>query len=178
MDDDDSDRGTGTPSPSPNQLCTVARLVLTDRTGSLSAEQTHWLRTQFCRAAEVLGVGGELRAAVLADDEMAEAHRVWTGIDGPTDVLTSDLADGAAASTREIDADVLLGLDEAARRAAELGHPLEQELLLYLVHALLHCLGHDDLEAEAWAKMHAEEDRVLRAIGVGATFARSTEARS
>ena len=63
-----------------------------------------------------------------------------------------------------------LCLDEAARRAIEFGHGVERELLLYAVHGVLHCLGHDDHEEEQRARMHREEDRLLAAVGVGAVY--------
>ena len=44
-------------------------------------------------------------------------------------------------------------------------------MLLYAVHGLLHCAGFDDHETAAFDRMHAEEDRILRAIGVGPIFA-------
>jgi len=47
--------------------------------------------------------------------------------------------------------------------------------LLYVVHGVLHCLGHDDHDEAGYASMHALEDRVLYAIGVGATFAEPTD---
>jgi ssRNA-specific RNase YbeY (16S rRNA maturation enzyme) len=43
-------------------------------------------------------------------------------------------------------------------------------LLLYVVHALLHCLGHDDHEEQAAEAMHRMEDAVLESIGVGPVF--------
>jgi probable rRNA maturation factor len=63
-------------------------------------------------------------------------------------------------------------VDEAGRQSAVRGHTVEQELLLYVVHGVLHCLGHDDHDPDAAARMHAEEDRVLAAVGVGVTYAR------
>ncbi|MBX3363224.1 MAG: rRNA maturation RNase YbeY [Phycisphaeraceae bacterium] len=177
MDDDDSEPRSPIPAAmSPRSG--LIHLVLTDRATCLTPQTDRWLHERFAEVAETLCIGGELRAAILNDDEMAHAHRVWTGIDGPTDVLTSDLVDGGAVETRCIDADVLLGADEARRRADELGHPFERELLLYLVHALLHCLGFDDHTPEDAARMHAEEDRVLGLIGVGATYAPRAEVRS
>ena len=40
------------------------------------------------------------------------------------------------------------------------------------LHGVLHCTGFDDRDAAGAAAMHAEEDRILGAIGVGATFGR------
>ena len=49
---------------------------------------------------------------------------------------------------------------------------IEQELLLYALHGVLHCAGFDDRTNDDFEAMHVEEDRILTAIGVGPTFAR------
>jgi probable rRNA maturation factor len=100
---------------------------------------------------------------------MAAAHLKYSGIAGTTDVLTFDLRDDSAAGD-PLDVDLWICIDEARRNAADRGLPVERELLLYILHGMLHCLGHDDHDEAAHLAMHTEEDRVLMAIGVGATF--------
>lgn len=126
------------------------------------------------RAGAELGVTGEVRVRVVGDGEMALAHFTHCGVPGTTDVITMDLRDpeGAAATDREIDADLLVCIDEAARQAEERGHTITHELTLYILHGVLHCLGFDDHDDDAYAAMHAQEDRVLTAIGLGAVFGR------
>lgn len=118
-------------------------------------------------AARAAGLEVSGLHVVLVDDvEMDRLHRSHAGVAGPTDVLTFPHSEPG----EPIEADAALCVDEAARRASDFGHAVERELLLYAVHALLHCAGHDDHEPAAHARMHAEEDRILEAIGVGATF--------
>ena len=66
--------------------------------------------------------------------------------------------------------DIAVCADEARRRAADFSHTPERELLLYAVHGVLHGIGYDDHSPHDRAVMHAEEDRILEAIGVGRTF--------
>jgi probable rRNA maturation factor len=127
-----------------------------------------WLAEHASKALQVLGFPGEVRVRVVHDDVMAAAHEGFAGVPGTTDVLTFDLAEPGSAV---LDVDILTCYDEAVRQAAARGHPPERELLLYIIHGVLHCLGHDDHDPAAAAAMHAEEDRILEAIGVGATFA-------
>ena len=131
--------------------------------------RTHpqWLRARAADAGQRLGCRGDLRARIVADGEMAEAHQRLLGVGGTTDVITSSLGDGP-----DIDADLLLCLDEARRQAVRRAHAPRDELLLYIVHGLLHCLGHDDHEDAAAAAMHAIDDQVLEALGVGRLYAR------
>lgn len=125
------------------------------------------------RAATHMGLGGQVRVRLVRDAEMAELHQRTTGVPGTTDVLTFDLRDDPDPADRVLDVDVVLCTDEARRQASERGHSVIAELTLYLVHALLHCTGHDDHDDAGYARMHEAEDRVLRAIGLGPIFAPS-----
>ncbi len=111
---------------------------------------------------------GEVRARVIDDTEMADAHQRWSGVAGTTDVLTFDLREDGRGP---LDVDLLICADEARRQAEARGIAVERELLLYIVHGVLHCLGFDDHDEAESARMHAEEDRLLAAAGVGATYA-------
>lgn len=113
---------------------------------------------------------GDVAIRIVGDSTMTALHARHCGIETTTDVLTFDHRRDDA-----IDVDIAVCVDEAARSAAARGHHLERELLLYIVHGLLHCIGYDDHEPADFAAMHAEEDRLLEAIGVGATFARDAE---
>jgi probable rRNA maturation factor len=175
-------------------------LDLVDATGRLAPEPLRRLRALAAAALDHLGCAGEARIRIVADAEMARLHEQYTGVPGTTDVLTFDLSDPATPPTPHphtphpqhppqggpgpgtlplsptggaggaLDADIILCLDEAQRAAARLGHEPERELLLYLIHGLLHCLGHDDHDEPAARRMHETEDRILTAIGVGPTY--------
>lgn len=151
----------------------LARGEWLDPRGLLTPRERAWLADRFAAALAVLGSngeagGGEVRVMVVDDAEMDAAHRRFSGVAGTTDVLTFDLRDDRAGP---LDTDLLVCVDEAARQAAGRGHDRARELLLYAVHGTLHCLGEDDLDEAAAARMHGREDAVLAAIGVGATFA-------
>jgi probable rRNA maturation factor len=116
--------------------------------------------------------GGEVRIRIIADAAMAAAHERYSGVPGTTDVLTFDLAEGTTAQGEPFDVDVLLCIDEAERQARARGHGVRDELLLYAVHALLHCLGENDHDERDAQRMHAREDRTLAALGLGPVYAR------
>ncbi|MBL8759163.1 MAG: rRNA maturation RNase YbeY [Phycisphaerae bacterium] len=147
------------------RLTTTQRGWLRDRLGDAAAWLTGGSRRREGVAA--LDGSGEVRVRVVGDAEMAAAHERHSGVPGTTDVLTFDLRERPDGP---LDVDVMVCADEAARQAASRGHAVEREVLLYAVHAVLHCLGEDDRDEASAARMHAREDEVLRAIGVGATF--------
>lgn len=150
-------------------------VAITDPEDRLTLAQASWLASHAAAAADELGVTGEIRVRVVGDAAMAAAHERFAGVPGTTDVLTFDLREPAdktadRAGRRAMDVDIYACVDEARRQAAARGHAPECELLLYIVHGVLHCLGHDDHNDAAYRRMHAEEDRVLAAIGVGPVF--------
>lgn len=134
-----------------------------------------WLARSLRAVGEAISVRHgrpiERLSVLVADDaRMIELHQRHMGVAEPTDVLTFDNSAARASAAGPIDADIVICMDEARRRADELGHGVERELLLYAVHGLLHCIGFDDHDEAAHAAMHAEEDAVLESIGVGAVY--------
>jgi probable rRNA maturation factor len=135
------------------------------------------IKTNLRHAAAALIKTGETEIArisvlIVNDARMIELHRQHVGNSSTTDVLTFDLREKPG---QPVEADLVLCADEAARRADEHGHSIERELLLYALHGLLHCVGYDDHDDAGWRRMHAREDELLTAIGVGATFRRDSE---
>ena len=111
----------------------------------------------------VAGEGFSLRelTVVLGDHTLVRAlNRDWLGHDVETDVVSFPLDDEAAAG-RLVDGEVYVDLDTAAERHAEFGATFEAEALRYVVHGLLHLMGHDDADDAGRAAMRALEDRYL-----------------
>lgn len=105
---------------------------------------------------------------------MAASHEKHLGVPGTTDVITFDLSDPSdAGGSPFLDVDLLVCVDEAKRQALIGKVPVEHELMLYIVHGMLHCLGHDDHDEERARIMHAQEDEILTAVGIGAVYRRS-----
>src|SRR4051812_5270248 len=147
-----------------------------DQTGRLKSAAMTWLTQHIEKAVRHLGAGGEVRVRVVDDSEMARAHEDFAEVPGTTDVLTFDLTDPEATSAPRIDqghgklasdscsygldTDIMVCFDVAERQiapnAALTGGfaPVERELLLYVVHGVLHCLGMDDHDEAAAAAMH------------------------
>ncbi len=127
-----------------------------------------WIRTTLAAALDhVERPMAGITVKIVDDTRMRDLHKRHRGRACTTDVLTFDHSLGKG----PVEADIVLCLDEAARRAAQLGHSIERELVLYALHGVLHCAGFDDRTPQDFEAMHAEEDRILTAIGVGRTFA-------
>ena len=69
--------------------------------------------------------------------------------------------------TRLISALVLCTLASVALaqdRAAEFGHDLQTEVLLYCLHGLLHLAGFDDMKPKLAREMEAAQTELLRSV--------------
>lgn len=155
------------PQPDPG-LDSRDGLEIFDRTRRLGPAETELLVDALRALLELVDRPCRRFTVEIVDDaRMCLLHRRWHDDPTTTDVLTFPMSDPG----EPIDADVACCLDEAERRAGALGHDRARELVLYALHGLLHVLGHDDHEAAAFRRMHAEEDRLLEAVGLGALFA-------
>lgn len=152
----------------------MATVTWDDRSGRLAQPDREWLVRHLTRASHHLQASGEVRVASVGDSDMSAAHARFMNDPTTTDVLTFDLRESPS---QPLDVDILVCVDEAERQAKNRGHDTRRELLLYGLHGVLHCLGHDDHDDDAYRRMHAAEDEVLETIGVGATF-RAPEGRA
>jgi probable rRNA maturation factor len=109
---------------------------------------------------------------LVGDAAMDAAHRRFMAIEGTTDVMSFPAQDEGDPSAA-VEADLYVCTDVARREAAARGHPIEREILLYAVHGTLHACGFRDDTDSAAAAIHAEEDRILRAGGLGSVYARN-----
>jgi len=114
---------------------------------------------------------------VVGSNEMAGHNRRFLGHRGPTDVISFDLTDdppthdestathhrqGPRSGRGGLAAQLIVCADVAKTQGPHHGLSPTRELLLYIIHGLLHVIGYDDQNIRHAAKMHAREDELLR----------------
>lgn len=111
----------------------------------------------------------ELSIALVDEDEMAQLNEQYRGVGGTTDVLSFGCDDPCPTPGDEpiMLGDVIIAPTVAERQAAELGHSVEHELDVLLVHGVLHLLGYDHEEDAAADVMAAREAAILDAYAAG-----------
>ncbi len=123
-------------------------------------------------AAEISGSGirGLLSFSAVSEKEMAEINEAYVGHTGPTDVICFDyrqsrteLPDTGEDET-DVEVEIVVCPGVAAREAAKRSLPYSREVVLYLVHGLLHAAGQDDLKPELKRIMRRKEAKVLRKL--------------
>ncbi|WP_158279874.1 rRNA maturation RNase YbeY [Coraliomargarita sinensis] len=102
---------------------------------------------------------GELSIAFVDDATIAAVHGDFMDDPTPTDVITFP-----ADTTMESAGEIIVSVDHAQVRAAELGEPFSRELSLYLIHGWLHLAGYDDRNEDDRYKMRAAEKVALELL--------------
>jgi|SRR5271170_4177717 len=140
-----------------------------DRGTGVPRFSVNWFKTRLTRAAKLSGINrGEWSIWLIGDRDMAPLHNRTMKNPHTTDVLTFDFRDAPA---DPLELQTLVCVDEAARQSTARKNGLRHELLLYMVHSLLHVSGYDDRTKNEANKMHAREDEILTKIGAGSVYA-------
>jgi len=114
---------------------------------------------------------GELTVVITDDVQISELNRIYRGVDSPTDVLAFSAAEedkGFIAFPKVVAylGDVIVSYPRAVEQAAAYGHPIEEELLLLVVHGVLHLLGYDHERASDKDDMWRRQGAALAALGI------------
>ncbi len=136
----------------------------------------------------------KISVAIVSDSEIHRVNREFLGHDYPTDVISFLLNDPMDANSRididlqsasnlnELDApedaadlcdflngELIVSFETATREANAHGWSPRAELLLYVVHGLLHLCGYDDLTDETRPLMRSRERELLGIWGLSPT---------
>ena len=129
-------------------------------------------------------ISASISLAVVDDPEIHRLNRDFLGHDYPTDVISFLLNSaneesavklrGASASrihdsVVDLEGEIIVSAQTANREAIVHGWSPAAELLLYVVHGLLHLCGYDDLTDAARPKMRSRERELLAIWGFSPT---------
>lgn len=93
------------------------------------------------RTQREVGLIGEVNISFAQNDEMQRLNRQFRGKNRPTDVLS--FPSQATNQLPQIAGDIAISIDIARENAATLGHSLESELKILILHGVLHLAGYD-----------------------------------
>ena len=100
--------------------------------------------------------------AVVDDESIHQLNRRHLQHDYPTDVLSFALE----SSPGYVEGEIVVSADTAQRHAVEAGWSTDDELVLYVIHGLLHLLGHDDKQPADAMRMRTAEAALLARLGI------------
>ncbi len=101
--------------------------------------------------------------AIVNDAAIRRVHADHLADDTPTDVITFDLSEPGSGC---LSAELVISAETAARAAAARNIAPVDEVLLYLVHGLLHLCGYDDLDDPSRDAMRIREREVMAELGL------------
>jgi len=120
----------------------------------------------------------ELGINLVAASEMQRLNETFLHHTGSTDVITFDYSEHTSPVPNPVvmvHGEIFLCVDEAILQARQFRTTWQSELVRYLIHGVLHLLGHDDHLAVARRRMKREENRLLKSLS--SRFALSRLAR-
>ena len=117
----------------------------------------------------------ELGINLVTAREMTLINETFLRHEGSTDVITFDYAEARTALPREaktktrvraarapLSGEIFVCVDEAVLQARKFGTRWQSEVVRYIIHGILHLLGHEDSVVATRRRMKREENRLLR----------------
>ncbi len=98
----------------------------------------------------------DFSVVIVSDKKISQLNETYRGKKGPTDVLSFE------AGQEDYLGDIIISAETAERQARQMGHSLEKELKILMIHGFLHLLGYDhetdhgemrELEKKLWKKL-------------------------
>ena len=132
----------------------------------VNRQKRHAVDTERLRDAARMVLEGEaisratLSIAVVSDRAIRPLNRRYLQHDYATDVLSFLLDSGSG----WLDGEVIVSADTAASQAPQYDSSAEAELLLYVIHGVLHLVGYDDTTPTERKRMLARQRRYLRRL--------------
>ncbi len=103
---------------------------------------------------------GQVSIAVVDDALIHEVNQRFLKHDYPTDVISFDLTE----NNSYLEGDMIVSLETAQRVASENGWKSSQEVLLYVIHGMLHIIGLDDDTPAHIRRMRSNERYYLELL--------------
>ncbi len=104
----------------------------------------------------------EISLAFVDNPTIHRLNQRYLQHDEPTDVLSFPLSE---ANASKLAGELVLGVEVALEQAASRGHDVQAELILYVIHGLLHLCGYDDHADADRAAMRQRERHYLSHLG-------------
>jgi probable rRNA maturation factor len=96
----------------------------------------------------------EVSIAFVGDRAMKKLNRQYRGLDCPTDVLSF-------AGEDDFLGEIIIDYAQIKKQAKQYSHSLREELVMILVHGLLHLLGYNDETENKRLRMIAKGEKII-----------------
>lgn len=120
------------------------------------------LEAFLAEARRAAGLKGSVAVLLTGDEEIRRLNREFRGKDKATDVLSFPAGEGARRT--RMAGDLAISVETASREAERLGHSLDVELRVLLLHGALHLAGYDH-ETDS-GEMARKENALRKKLGL------------
>jgi probable rRNA maturation factor len=154
----------------------MAKIEITDLQDHVSLDKKLILRI-VRHVIKEEGRSAKSLSIVLTDNRhIRDLSNEYLDRDATTDVISFPLEDldwpgGHVGNNGGINGEIIASAERALEQAKAIHGNPEAELLLYLVHGLLHLIGYDDRTPQDARRMHAREDALLAEFGFPCVYA-------
>ncbi len=127
-------------------------------------------KNEIVRLAEkTLGILREDKARVsilfVNDAKMRRLNRKYRNTDRPTDCLAFPMREGKGGKLHpEMLGDVVISVDTAKSNSRYFGTTEKREVVLCIIHGILHLLGYSDISVPAIKKMAKKQEHILKRL--------------
>ena len=108
-------------------------------------------------------VTGRIGIVIVDNETIHNLNKDFLQHDYPTDVISFQVE--SEMESGYLEGEVIVSAEMAQSRAPEFGWSDKEEVILYVIHGLLHLVGFDDRTAEEWKVIREKERYYLRHAG-------------
>lgn len=106
----------------------------------------------------------QLSIVFVSSQKIRALNIKYLGRAHTTDVLAFDLS-SEVASKKKLHGEIIISTDAVVQNSRQFDSAPATELVLYIVHGVLHLLGYDDHSPADTARMRAKEAKILEGLG-------------
>ncbi len=120
------------------------------------------LRRQLEKALELLSLSSRRVSVLLCDNKtIRKINKRYLGKPTSTDVIAFSLKDDLEPGYL---GEVVVSVEEAVKASKRFSQSWQKELLLYLIHGILHLLDYDDTTLKKRKMMEAKQTKILQKV--------------
>ena len=111
-----------------------------------------------------------LSVLFVTNQKIRALNKKYLGRNNATDVLAFDSTDEEVSyktftkKVKEINGDIIISTDAAIKSARSYNTSVEYELVLYVVHGILHLLGYDDHSKKDILEIRKKEEELVKIL--------------
>lgn len=109
----------------------------------------------------ILSADLDVEISIVDDVVISQVHLDFMGIPGATDVITFSHGDRGSEDAM---GELIISAETARSHGADYGQTFETELMLYIIHGLLHLAGHEDEDPADREAMESIQFNILEQV--------------